>query len=128
MGGRKLCLPDDAIGWFLGRAMLRQMDAVVGLVDHELVMRETNRRNRLLCKAAFPAAKSIDDFDFADVKMPEGHDVADMMFPPVARVVPGLRLLQVDRPRQNSFGPRARDAVRWYGPRRYATSHAPSSC
>ena len=49
-----------------------------GLVDHELSVREANRKSRLLRKAAFPAVKSIEDFDFTDVKMPEGHDTADM--------------------------------------------------
>lgn len=43
-----------------------------------LSVREANKKSRLLHKAAFPAVKSIDDFDFTDVKMPEGHDMTDM--------------------------------------------------
>ncbi len=77
-GARRLCLSNDTVSWFLERATPRQMAAVAGLVDHELSVREANRRNRLLRKAAFPAVKSIEDFDFADVKMPEGHGTADM--------------------------------------------------
>lgn len=77
-GARRLCLSNDTVGWFLERATPRQLDAVAGLVDHELSVREANRKSRLLRKAAFPAVKSIEDFDFTDVKMPEGHDTADM--------------------------------------------------
>lgn len=77
-GARRLCLSNDTVGWFLERATPRQMDAVAGLVDHELSVREANKRNRLLRKAAFPAVKSIEDFDLTDVKMPEGHGTEDM--------------------------------------------------
>lgn len=77
-GARRLCLSNDTVSWFLKQATPRQLDAVAGLVEHELSVREVNRRNRLLRKAAFPAVKSIDGFDFTDVKLPEGHDVADM--------------------------------------------------
>lgn len=77
-GAKRLCLSNDTVGWFLERATPRQMDAVAGLVDHELSVREANKKSRLLRKAAFPAVKSIDDFDFTDVKMPESHDVTDM--------------------------------------------------
>lgn len=77
-GARRLCLSNDTVGRFLERATPRQMDAVAGLADHELSVREANRRNSLLRKAAFPAVKSIEDFDFADVKMPEGHGAEDM--------------------------------------------------
>lgn len=77
-GARRLCLSNDTVGWFLERATPRQLDAVAGLVDHELSVREANRKSRLLRKAAFPAVKSIEYFDFTDVKMPEGHDTADM--------------------------------------------------
>lgn len=45
------------------------LDAVAGLVEHELAVRETDKKNRLLRKAAFPAVKAIDDFDFADDKL-----------------------------------------------------------
>lgn len=77
-GARRLCLSNDTVGWLLERAVPRQLDAVAGLVDHELSVREANKKNCLLCKVAFPAVKSIDDFDFTDIKMPEGHDTADM--------------------------------------------------
>ncbi len=52
-GARRLCLSNDTVGWFLERATPRQLDAVAGLVDHELSVREANRKSRLLRKAAF---------------------------------------------------------------------------
>lgn len=77
-GARRLCLSNDTVSWFLEQATPRQLDAVAGLVEHELSVREVNKKNRLLRKAAFPAVKSIDSFDFTDVKLPEGHDVSGM--------------------------------------------------
>ena len=77
-GARRLCLSNDTVDWLLGRATPRQLDAVAGLIDHELSVPEANRRSRLLRKAAFPAMKSFEEFDFADVRLPEGHDADDM--------------------------------------------------
>lgn len=77
-GARRLCLSNDTVGWFLEGATPRQLDAVAGLVEHELEVREANRRTRLLRKAAFPAMKSFASFDFSDVRMPEGHSASDM--------------------------------------------------
>ena len=77
-GARRLYLSNDTVCWLFETATPRQLDAVAGLVDHELSVREANKKNRLLRKAAFPAVKSIDNFDFSDVKLPEGHGVDDM--------------------------------------------------
>lgn len=77
-GARRLCLSNDTIDWFLGNATPRQLDALIGLIDHELSVRETNKRSRLLRKAAFPAMKSFESFDFTNTKLPEGHNADDM--------------------------------------------------
>lgn len=77
-GARKLCLSNDTMGWFLEWATPRQLHAVASLIGHELSVREKNKKTRLLRKATFPAMKSIDSFDFSDVKLPEGHTVEDM--------------------------------------------------
>lgn len=77
-GARRLCLSNDTIDWFLSSATPRQLDAIAGLIGHELAARETNKRSRLLRKASFPAVKSFESFDFTDTKLPEGHDVDDM--------------------------------------------------
>lgn len=69
---RKLCISNDTVGWFLESATPRQLDAVAGMLAHEVAVRERNRKARLLRKAAFPAVKSVADFDFGDVKMPTG--------------------------------------------------------
>ncbi|MDO4401136.1 MAG: IS21-like element helper ATPase IstB [Coriobacteriia bacterium] len=76
---RKLCISNDTVGWFLESATPRQLDAVAGMLAHEIAVRERNRKARLLRKAAFPAVKSVADFDFADVRMPDGHTVEDML-------------------------------------------------
>lgn len=76
---RKLCISNDTVGWFLESATPRQLDAVAGMLAHEIAVRERNRKARLLRKAAFPAVKSVADFDFGDVKMPDGHTVDDML-------------------------------------------------
>lgn len=76
---RKLCISNDTVGWFLGSATPRQLDAVAGMLAHEIAVRERNRKARLLRKAAFPAVKSVADFDFSDVRMPDGHTVGDML-------------------------------------------------
>ena len=76
---RKLCISNDTVGWFLESATPRQLDAVAGMLAHEIAVRERNRKARLLRKAAFPAVKSVADFDFGDVKMPDGHTVEDML-------------------------------------------------
>ena len=77
--GRKLCISNDTVGWFLESATPRQLDAVAGMFAHEIAVRERNRKARLLRKAAFPAVKSVAGFDFADVRMPDGHTVEDML-------------------------------------------------
>lgn len=77
-GARKPCLPNDTMGWFLRWTTPRRLDAVASLIEHELSVREKNKKARLLRKAAFPAIKSIDGFDFPGVKLPEGHTIDDM--------------------------------------------------
>lgn len=52
-GARRLCLSSDTIDWFLKSATPRQLDAIAGLIDHELSVREANKRSRLLRKTAF---------------------------------------------------------------------------
>ena len=76
---RRLCISNETVGWFLESATPRQLGAVAGMLAHEIAVRERNKRARLLRKAAFPAVKSVADFDFSDVRMPEGHTVEDML-------------------------------------------------
>lgn len=75
---RKLYLSNDTMKWFLGQASPRQLEAVAEMFSHELSVREANKRTRLLRRAAFPALKSFDAFDFSDVKMPDEHTIEDM--------------------------------------------------
>lgn len=77
-GAKKVCLSNDTAEWLLEHATRHQIEAVAQMLDHELEVRERNKRTRLLRKAAFPAPKSFDAFDFADVKLPDGHTAEDM--------------------------------------------------
>lgn len=78
-GARRLCLSNETIAHVLETATPRQLEAIGDMVGYELGVRERNRKVRLLRKAAFPCVKSVADFDFADVRLPEGHTIEDML-------------------------------------------------
>jgi len=48
------------------------------MLSIELETRAENKRRRLLRQATFPAIKSIDDFDFADVQLSDGYTIEDL--------------------------------------------------
>ena len=56
-----------------------QLAAVCDLIRRENATRDENRKARLLKRARFPAVKSVADFDFAEVSMPDGYTVDDML-------------------------------------------------
>ena len=60
---------DDFTGW----ATPRQTEAVSRLFDTELANRERSKRERLLRRARFPVVKSIEGYDFTNVKLPDGY-------------------------------------------------------
>jgi len=76
---RRLCLSNETLAHVLETSTPRQLEAIGAMFDYELGVRERNRKARLLRKAAFPSVKSVADFDFADVRMPEGHGIEDML-------------------------------------------------
>lgn len=75
---RKMSFSNDSADWFCGEATAGQLAATCGLVEHELSVREGNKRARLLRAARFPAAKSAEDFDFSDVVFPAGYAKEDL--------------------------------------------------
>lgn len=77
-GAKKMCFSKSSIAHFPGQATPGQLRAVCDLLDFEMEVRKENRRRRLMRRAAFPAVKSIDDFDFAEVVMPEGYSREEM--------------------------------------------------
>lgn len=60
---------DDLLTW----ATPRQLQAVDRLLRTELANRETAKRARLLRRARFPVPKTLDGYDFTNVKLPDGY-------------------------------------------------------
>jgi DNA replication protein DnaC len=75
---RQMMFSNSTIEAFSAESTARQMRAVMRILDIELKTRAENKRNRLLKQAAFPAIKSIDDFDFSGVKLQDGHTADDL--------------------------------------------------
>lgn len=75
---KKMLFSNETADWFKGEATTGQLAAVCSLVDHELDVREANKRVRLLKNAKFPTLKSFDDFDFSDVALPDDYSADDM--------------------------------------------------
>lgn len=75
---KKMMFSNESTEWFKGEATAGQLIAMCDLVAHELEVRETNKRSRLLKGARFPTLKSLDDFDFSDVVLPDDYSVEEM--------------------------------------------------
>lgn len=75
---RSLYFSNDTIEWFLAEANAAQLRSVVGMIEHELGVRERNRRARLYRRARFPQVKSFEGYDFSQVTLPEGYSVEDL--------------------------------------------------
>lgn len=54
------------------------MRAICDLFDFEMGVRAANKRKRLLRRAGFPVLKSLEDFDFEELAMPEGYGKEEM--------------------------------------------------
>ena len=75
---RSLYFSNDTVDWFLAEANAAQLRSVVGMIEHELEVRERNKRARLYRRAKFPQVKSFDGYDFSQVVFPEGYSVDDL--------------------------------------------------
>lgn len=78
-GARKMYFSKDSIAHFEDVATPGQMRAVCDLLDFEMEVRDTNKRRRLMRRAAFPVVKSLDSFDFSELSMPEGYGKEDLL-------------------------------------------------
>lgn len=65
---------DDTFEW----ATPRQLDAIDRMLATELANRESSKRARLLRQARFPVPKSLDGYDFTNVRMPDGYGKEQM--------------------------------------------------
>lgn len=94
---------DDLLAW----ATPRQLQAVDRLLRTELDNRETSKRARLLRRARFPVPKTLDGYDFTNVKLPDGYARDELLSQGLRRQGPGPRVLRQDRTRQDPPGHRA---------------------
>lgn len=76
---RKMHFSNETIDDFLEQANAAQVRCACDLIEHELGIRERNKRQRLFRKASFPQIKSFDDYDFSQVVFPQGYSSDDLM-------------------------------------------------
>jgi DNA replication protein DnaC len=69
---------NSTIDGFSSSSTPRQMEAATQMLDMELATRAENKRRRLLRQASFPQIKSIDEFDFAGLQLPDGFSREDI--------------------------------------------------
>lgn len=60
---------DETLEW----ATPRQLDAIDRMLATELANREASKRARLMRQARLPVPKSLDGYDFANVRLPDGY-------------------------------------------------------
>ena len=60
---------DETLEW----ATPRQLDAIDRMLATEPANREASKRARLMRQARFPVPKSLDGYDFANVRLPDGY-------------------------------------------------------
>lgn len=65
---------DETLEW----ATPRQIDAIDRMLATELANRESSKRARLMRQARFPVPKSLDGYDFTNVRLPDGYDREQM--------------------------------------------------
>jgi DNA replication protein DnaC len=76
---RSLFLSRASIDSMLEWATPRQIQAVDRLLATELDNRETAKRGRLMRRARFPVIKSLEGYDFANVKLPEEYTQGQLL-------------------------------------------------
>ena len=70
---RSLFISQAAIDETLEWATPRQLDAIDRMLATEPANREASKRARLMRQARFPVPKSLDGYDFANVRLPDGY-------------------------------------------------------
>ena len=69
---RSLFISKATMDDLTGRATPRQTDAASRPFDTEPANGERSKRERLLRRARFPVVKSLDGYDFSNVRLPDG--------------------------------------------------------
>ena len=75
---RALFISGDSIDAFVARATPGQLAACTSLLKDELSHRERTKRERLLRQARFPVPKSLEGFDWSNVRFPDGWTLGEM--------------------------------------------------
>lgn len=76
---RKMYFSKESVEHFARGATPGQMRAICDLLDFEMDVRAENKRRRLMRRASFPVPKSLDDFDFTELAMPEGYGREELL-------------------------------------------------
>lgn len=85
---RSLFISKATMDDLTGRATPRQTDAASRPFDTEPANGERSKRERLLRRARFPVVKSLDGYDFSNVRLPDGYaldGLLDLDFVPCAQ-------------------------------------------
>ena len=75
---RGMFFSNEVIDGFLEGASAAQVRCVAELIEHEMAVRERNKRARLYRRARFPQPKSFDGYDFSQVAFPDGYTESDL--------------------------------------------------
>ena len=75
---RSMLFSNSVVDEFCEGATLPEMRAVEGLLARQMEVRAANQLERRMRRARFPAAKSLDGYDFSQVSFPDGYGEADL--------------------------------------------------
>ena len=70
---------NSTIDSFIASATPKHITTVASILAIELATRAENKKARLLRRAAFPAPKSVEDFDFTGVQLQDGFDKEQLL-------------------------------------------------
>ena len=70
---RSLFISSATIESTLDWATPRQTEAINRMLETELANRQAAKHERLMRRARFPVVKSIEGYDFTNVKLPDGY-------------------------------------------------------
>ena len=76
---RRMFFSKDTVEWFCTESTAGQMKIVLDMLELEQRIRWDRKRQKLFRKAAFPALKTFDGYDFSQVMFPEGYSKDDLL-------------------------------------------------
>lgn len=76
---RAMFFTNETIEWVMETMPLGAVRSIIDAVEHELGVRQMNKRAKLYRKARFPTLKSIDEYDFSEVAFPENYTKDDLL-------------------------------------------------